>query len=466
MGFVLSIIYLVVSYLTPDALFGFFAHFHIQLVIGILTLGASVPWILKKRILRMPQTLALLGLVFTAFLSTYLTEHWLTGSVSVFVELISAIVGFFFISLNFNTKRRIQILILALLAVCLIFIQRGAADLSSVSVGSGPPIKDQSELDIDKWNARYPYLSTMRNATGEWIYRIRGLGIINDPNDFAQLLVCVMPLMFIFWRPKKRLHNTLLVILPVLILVSGVFLTHSRGALLAMTVVTAVAAQRRVGTVPAAILAGCVFLGGMALQFSGGRDVSPTAGEDRTALWGEGLAAFRTHPLFGVGYNNLPSYTDSHLTAHNTIVVCASELGIVGFYFWSVFLLATFKDALATSSPSKVAEGYIPQNEKDPLPHRALSAEPISKGEINRMGFCVLLSLVGYLAAGWFLSRALIVTLFLLGGLATAVFQMAHDRGMVPPRTSLWKILFQSVGLAAGLLTVVYVVIRSLNFIR
>ena len=43
-----------------------------------------------------------------------------------------------------------------------------------------------------------------QNDAGEWFYRLRGLGEINDPNDFAQLMVCVMPLMFIFWRPKKR----------------------------------------------------------------------------------------------------------------------------------------------------------------------------------------------------------------------------------------------------------------------
>ena len=38
---------------------------------------------------------------------------------------------------------------------------------------------------------------------GAQIYRVRGLGEINDPNDFGQMLVCLIPLMFIFWRHEE-----------------------------------------------------------------------------------------------------------------------------------------------------------------------------------------------------------------------------------------------------------------------
>ena len=114
--------------------------------------------------------------------------------------------------------------------------------------------------------------------------------MINDPNDFGQLIVCVIPLMFIFWRPKKMLLNIAFVILPVCVLLFGVFLTHSRGALLALMAVAVVAARRRIGTVPALVLAGGLFVAAMALNFTGGREISAESGADRTALWGEGLA--------------------------------------------------------------------------------------------------------------------------------------------------------------------------------
>ena len=144
----------------------------------------------------------------------------------------------------------------------------------------------------------------MRNDQGQLFYRLRGLGLINDPNDFGQLLVCVIPLLFFFWRPKKLFLNIAFVILPVCVLLFGVFLTHSRGALLALMAMAIVAARRRIGTVPALVLAGVLFAGAMALHFTGGRQISAESGSDRTALWGEGLEILKAHPLFGVGFGN------------------------------------------------------------------------------------------------------------------------------------------------------------------
>ena len=467
MGFILSTIYIVIFYLTPEALFGSLGRFHVQLIIGILAIVASVPLLLKTPILKAPQSLALLGFACAGFLSTMVANRWLGGSVTVFIEFISSMIGFYFVFLNVNSRKRLRILILVLFVVCAIIVARGAATLVSVSGGYGPQLNAQSgEVDLEQWDAAHPYLFPMRNEYGDWIYRIRGLGIIGDPNDFALLLVCMIPLMFVFWHSKRRLRNVLLVVLPVLVLAFGVFLTHSRGALLALIVLTALGTRRRVGTLPAAILAGCFFVGAVALQFSGGRAISATAGEDRTALWGEGLAAFKTHPLFGVGYGNLPDYTDSHKTAHNSVIVCAAELGIVGFYCWSIFLFATFKDALATTSPTQISGGKDIESEKVPFPRTALTLEPLAREKINQMGSCVLLSLVGYLVAGWFLSRALNVTLFVLGGLVEAVFQMAQDRGIIASRLSFGKVLSKSAGFAFGLLVIAYVLIRGLNFMR
>ena len=39
--------------------------------------------------------------------------------------------------------------------------------------------------------------------------------MVNDPNDFAQLLATLIPLMFIFWQPKRLPRNLIRVIIPV-----------------------------------------------------------------------------------------------------------------------------------------------------------------------------------------------------------------------------------------------------------
>jgi hypothetical protein len=49
----------------------------------------------------------------------------------------------------------------------------------------------------------------------------------------------------------------------------------------------------------------------------------------------------------------------------------------------------------------------------------------------------LVLSLTGFLVAGWFLSRAYVMTFFLLGGMVEVVYEMALRRGMITSRLSL-----------------------------
>jgi len=86
------------------------------------------------------------------------------------------------------------------------------------------------------------------------IWRLKGQNFISDPNDFGQLLVCLLPLTFIFWRPKQTLLNMAIVFPMVLMLGLGIYLTHSRGALLAIMGVVIVAFRRKIGIIPSVIL--------------------------------------------------------------------------------------------------------------------------------------------------------------------------------------------------------------------
>jgi len=295
---------------------------------------------------------------------------------------------------------------------------------------------------------------------------LRGLGEINDPNDFGQLLVCVIPLVFIFWKPKRVPWNFMCVILPVCLLLYGTYLTHSRGALLALVAIAVVASRRRIGTFPALIIAAGIFASALALHFTGGRDISAGAGSDRTALWSSGLQLLKTHPFFGVGLGAMPEYTDSHLTAHNSVMVCAAELGLVGLYFWSLFLFPTLRDLLVVASPEKVSESKEPPPDDGPFPLAMNRVEIIDKAEINRLGRLLVLSLTGFLVAGWFLSRAFVMTLFLLGGMVEVVYEMALQRGMVAPRLRLARVLPYAGGMALLLVFVMYAMLRILNLTR
>jgi hypothetical protein len=467
MGFVLSILYLVTYYLTPATMFGPLAAYRIELILAALVVVVSLPALTKSFVLKTPQSLALIGLAFAVVLSVLIGERWLGGSVKAFLDFIPNALAYFLVCLHCNSKKKLQVLVLMLLFVCLFVIAHGSLDLLHGVPESAPPQSGDTESTGPiLWNIEHPYLLTQRSDAGETIYRLMGLGEINDPNDFGQLTACVIPLMFIFWRAKKMFQNIAFVILPVCVLLFGVFLTHSRGALLALIAMAVVAARRRIGTVPALLLAASLFIGAMALHFTGGREISATAGEDRTVLWGEGLQILKAHPLFGVGFRDMPDYTEENDTAHNSVVVCAAELGLFGLYFWSLFLFPTARDALVISSPMKVSEGapIVPQNGQ--FQQAARKIEAVDKAEINHLGRLLVLSLTGFLVTGWFLSRAFVMTLFLLGGMAEMVYEMALRRGMIAPRLPLARMLFYAGGLAISVIPLMYIMIRTANLMH
>jgi O-antigen ligase len=300
-----------------------------------------------------------------------------------------------------------------------------------------------------------------------------GRGEINDPNDFAQLTICVIPLVFIFWRQKKLTTNILFVVIPVCALLYGVFLTHSRGGVMALAAVAVVALRRRIGTIPSLIMGGGFVLAAVALGVTGGRGISTETGADRTALWSDGLQMLKAHPIFGVGLGNMGSFTSN--TAHNSIVVCAAELGSLGLFFWSLCLVPTLRDALVLSSPKKVRDAEVDADEEDddlvasgeawtPIVKRKNVV--IDKAEINKLGFLILMSLAGFLTAGWFLSRAFVMTLFIQAGIAEVIYEMALRRGMVPPRLPLKRLLPYASGVAVLMVLTIYVMLRLVNLTR
>jgi hypothetical protein len=206
----------------------------------------------------------------------------------------------------------------------------------------------------------------------------------------------------------------------------------------------------------------CVLFAAMsALNFTGGREISTEGGEDRTALWGDSMEVLKAEPLFGVGFGNLPDYIGH--TAHNSVLVCAAEVGLFGLYFWCLFLLPTMRDALTIASPDKVSEGepVIPKQTLYLQTRQPIGA--LAKAEVNKLGSLVVVSLTGFLVAGWFLSRAFVVTLFLLGGITEVIFEMALTHGMVSPRLRFAAVLRYSGVLAISLLLLMYIMLRLVN---
>jgi hypothetical protein len=86
--------------------------------------------------------------------------------------------------------------------------------------------------------------------------------------------------------------------------------------------------------------------------------------------------------------------------------------------------------------------------------------EKLPPEEIQRIAGLMLVCLVGYFTAGWFLSRAYVMTLFIYGGMVQTIYRMALDQDLAPPRMKAFKIVQYSAMWAVGLIIVVYLMLR------
>ena len=452
MGFVLTILYVLTYYLTPTVMFGSLAEYRIELVLAAVIAIVSIPAFGRSSVGKTAQLPALVGLAFATFMSVLVGASWAGGGLTALLLFIPNAFAYLLVCVHCTTKRKVQIVILMMLFVCLFVIGQGAVELHR----GLPQGVDAREVHMDG-----SYFMGMSNEQRQWFYRLRGQGQINDPNDFAQLIICVLPLMFFFWQKNQKVRNFFFVLVPVGILLWGAFLTHSRGSILALMAVLIMAVRKKIGTVPSLILAGLLFAGASATGYTGGRDISTTSGEDRTELWGDGLQLLKSHPLFGIGFGNMPDAIGK--TAHNTIVVCAAELGLCGLFFWSMFLFPSVRDAVVVASPRNVIDKkeVVLNDTAFPLPPPGVTVP--DEAEIRRLGRLLVLSFVGFMVTGWFLSRAFVLTLFLLGGLTEVVFQMALQRGMVAPRMPFGRILRYSGVCTIGFILVMWITLRIVN---
>ncbi|HEX3967562.1 MAG TPA: O-antigen ligase family protein [Edaphobacter sp.] len=456
MGLVLSILYILTYYLTPETIFGDLAVYRVELILAVLLFVVSLPALARSAVGKTPQSIAVIGLAVAAFMSFVVGQHWPGGGVTALLLFIPNVFAYFLICAHFSSVTRVKLIVLTMLFVCLFVIGHGAAELYR-----GLPVGRAA----DDLNLNSSYFLGMSNNARQWFYRLKGHGQINDPNDFAQLIVCVLPLIFAFWRSKSFVRNFFVVLVPAGILIWGMYLTHSRGAILALLAIVIMAVRKKIGLIPGLLLAAVLFAAVSATNFSGGRDISTSAGADRTALWGDGLELLKAHPIFGVGFGLMPDYVSQ--TAHNSIVVCAAELGLFGLFFWSMFLVPSVRDAFVIASPGEAKELPPWETEKG-TPYSVATAKTNGPdpAEIKKLGQLLLLSFTGFLVSGYFLSRAYVMTLFLLGGMTEVVFEMALKRGMISPRLPFGRLLRYSGVMTLSLVLFIYIMLRIINIVH
>jgi O-antigen ligase len=352
MGFALTVVYIVLTIISPEQFGPEWENYHVLQYLALATLFASLPvvwsnWNLKPSI----QTLLLVAFVIAIALSQ-VANGWFGGVVDSCAAFLPTAAAFFFLVANITTSRRLKIATWVIVGATLFVV---------VEALCGYYAGFRGDMFILRNN-----LYEGERVVGSFL-RLCGTGFMRDPNDFAHMLAIALPLVLIGWKPRQLLSNFLCVLIPFVLLLWAIYLTHSRGALLGLVAISLFAGHRKLGTIASSVLAGLLAIGMMALDFTGGRAISASEGADRLEAWSTGLELFKGAPVFGIGFHNFTDYNE--ITAHNSFVLCLAELGLIGSTIWVALLVTTvmnLNDAIAAGGQVRPADDLIEKESEAP----------------------------------------------------------------------------------------------------
>jgi hypothetical protein len=448
MTFTLFILYVVLSYVHPGEIAPALASYRVAYWIGSAgLLVASASFVARKgRGLATLQLAGLAAFVIATCASLMLADRWLGAPVLVIQRFGPSIAMFVLATAGVGSLRRFRLASNCIVALTLILaIQALAAYhfgynsrlflLDPAARGEEPPaIAGESANRADDDDAG----DLMSEDDGTDLTRIRGLGTMHDPNDLALGLVVAVGLIAGIWRATLTPRNVALTVAAG-VLIYGVYLTRSRGGVLALAIVVWRCAATRIGRIPAAILFAALVAGVVALDY-GGRQFSIDPDESaagRLTAWTEGLEMLKMKPILGVGYGQFLDYHT--LTAHNSLVLCFAETGLIGCFFWVGLLVVTLLELRAL---------------------RRLPGGDAFDESVRESAEGLHLSLVGFLAASFFLSRTFVPTLYLIIGLAAALAATARNSGRRISLPSLPALGTFVLGCEFASIAVVYAIVK------
>lgn len=396
----------------------------------IVLLLAAVTWLLSsRRMVSAPQNL-LIGLFLVAMMLSVAVNGWISGALPVMRDFAPVALAFFLFANTAFTRSRVTATMAVFVLCACVLVLHG---IGQVQTGLG-----WTEVGLSQGT------------------RIQYVGIFNDPNDLGLLFVTCFPmavylsskgglmgLRWLFWTAAAGL------------LVYGIYLTDSRGTVLALLLVFGVYVWMTRGLFIAASL-GAIGLAVLMVLPSRMQEleVGEESAMDRVYSWYEGLHMFLAEPLLGVGKG---AYTELYqLTAHNSIVLVLAEMGMVGLTLWLAFVGYCFW------MTRKILDWRPPSGDAPP---GAGGFDPQLLGEWaedRKITVALLLSLSGFMVAAFFLSRTYVVTLYLLGGLVVAHYSYMRSRYGVLPEFRLADNLLLWPAISMAVAVAMYILVRIL----
>jgi putative inorganic carbon (HCO3(-)) transporter len=416
MSFIALLLYFFCTFIRPqDWVAGFFE----MPVINILantTLGLVILEKLATRkfeIVKVPQNWLLLGFYFSILFS-HIPHTYFEGLQLSFWAFLPIFILFYIILNAINTELKLKISLWFIVLMVLILVPQGVYQLQHGYGWGGQEIT----FDPDRKE-----------------YRINWIGIFNDPNDLALIFVVAFGIVISFVFGKSNFLAKVVNVFFSIVLFYGIFLTNSRGGLLALLATiyfffVRITRKFTVGGIIGGVATAAIFAVGPSRI--GIINTSEDSANSRIELWYEGVQMFKSNPIFGVGHGMFMDQVAQ--TAHNSFVLVFSELGFVGFFFWVGLIYASFK-----------CLSYVQDNDE----------------RLKTYSIGLQSSLVGFCAAAFFLSRAYMILPYLLfafsGAMAGIVQQKRQDQGVQFTKKDARNVFFICVGIFIAVMILIKV---------
>ena len=412
MSFVLFLLYVFLTFARPVELFApEVAEYRVMLILWVLAFGSALLRAASRKEIAVSgrHVGLLLGIGVLMALSLALTG-WMGGAVKALSDFIPAATLFLLVVLNVTSTERLRQTCIVVVAALLMAAALGVRAYHTGDYAEQLVLRQNSGLNElpsaeDAPNARpgaEERLIPAQDQSGWYLWRVRGMVFFNDPNDFAQALVMMLPLLWGAWRQGARLRNLFVVVLPGALVGYTMVLTQSRGAVIGVAAMLFIGVRRMLGTVKTGFVLAAVLGLVVVSKMAGGRAFSSQerSAEERIEAWIVGLRLLKEHPLFGAGYGRFTDF--NALTAHNSYVLCFAELGLIGYFVWLGLVVLAFTGLNA-----------------------ALKHLPPTSREHHYAGL-IRSSMVGFMACAWFLSRTYQPVLYFMLGLCVATWWSAR----------------------------------------
>lgn len=268
-------------------------------------------------------------------------------------------------------------------------------------------------------------------------------GIFGDPNDLAQILGTTIPFGFALFR-RGWFKNMLIGAGIAAFLLTAVMTTYSRGGQVGLLVIffALLLLVLPAKWLPTLLTIGIIGgLAGIPLA-SGMLDASA---RDRIVFWGWANQMFKENMIFGIGYNMFWQVASAR-AAHNAFVLCYTELGIVGYWFWFGLLLTGVLGAWRT----RVAMRNV---------------RTVEGRWLFRFSGLMIAALLGFCASSYFLTRAFVFPLFFLVGIMAALPRVGARLLEQPEPLLTWntRLVVINTVVSMGSILYIYVSILGLN---